>query len=69
MNSEVNEIINEISEDLIGYIGRWLDEDPYFNTSDVRSVMEQITKNVYEYCNLDYEQKEEQNADIHSWKR
>lgn len=58
MNSEVNEIINEISEDLIGYIGRWLDEDPYFNTCDVRSVMEQITKNVYEYCNLDCEHKE-----------
>jgi hypothetical protein len=46
MDDEVMFIIDEISEELIGYIGQWLDEKPDFSVSEAEDVMDEI------YCRL-----------------
>jgi hypothetical protein len=46
MNDEVMLVVDEICEELIGYIGEWLDEKPDFSVSEAENVMDEI------YCRL-----------------
>lgn len=51
MDDGVMFIIDEISEYLIGYIGKWLDENPNFQQSTAEAVVDEIRHRVKAYLN------------------
>ena len=52
-DEDVQAVVDEVSEELIGYIGQWLEEKPYFYTADAMKVLDQIRDNVADYLNVD----------------
>ena len=46
MDDEVMFIVDEICDEIIGYIGEWLDEKPNFSVEEAKDVMDEI------YCRL-----------------
>lgn len=51
MDDEVMLIIDEVSEELIGHIGQWLDENPNFQQSTAEAVIDEISYRVKSYIN------------------
>lgn len=52
-DEDVQAVVDEVSEELAGYIGQWLDEKPYFTATDAVKVLDQIRDGILGYLNVD----------------
>lgn len=52
-DEEIQAVVDEVAEELAGYIGQWLDEKPDFYAVDAVRVLDQIRDGIIGYLNVD----------------